>query len=149
MGGALSLLGARRPAHHNLWQRYQVRDVLHVHDLLDAMQAARNGVAKTRGQVYNLGGGMSRAVSIVEMLRQIEKTTGNRPDLQYSDVRPGDQPLYISDTSKVERDTGWRARRSVEQTLRHIHAFWEANSDVISGGHPHASTPQMLAEEVA
>jgi CDP-paratose 2-epimerase len=128
---------------------YQIRDVLHVYDLLDAMQAARSCISKTRGQVYNLGGGMSRAISIVEMLRQIETITGEQPDLLYSAVRPGDQPLYISDTTKIERDTGWKAHRSVAQTLNNIHAFWDANSDIIAGVDHHASAPEMLTEEVA
>lgn len=128
---------------------YQVRDVLHVHDLLDAMQAVRTSIGRTRGQVFNLGGGMSRAVSIVEMLDQIHQITGERPDLRYSDVRPGDQPLYISDTTKIEAATGWRARRSVAQTLKHIHSFWQANSDAIAGRHPLTSAPELLTEEVA
>ena len=127
---------------------FQVRDVLHVHDLLDAMQAARCSISQTRGQVYNLGGGISRAVSIVEMLEQIHAATNVRPELRYSDVRPGDQPLYISNTGKLERDTGWRARRSVAQTLESLRAFWDANSDIIAG-HRLASAPEMLTEEVA
>src|SRR5947199_1388753 len=55
---------------------YQVRDVLHVHDLVDAMQAVYREQARTRGQVYNLGGGMERATSVMEMLEQISALTG-------------------------------------------------------------------------
>ena len=128
---------------------YQVRDILHVHDLLDAMQAVRANLPHTRGKVYNLGGGLKRAVSIVQMLRQIEQITGEQPQLNYSEVRPGDQPLYISDTGRLEQDTGWRPRRSVSQTLQAIHQFWQANSAAISGGRPLANAPHMLAEEVA
>lgn len=128
---------------------FQVRDVLHVHDLLDAMQAVRASLATARGQVFNLGGGMSRAVSIMQMLEQIQQITGEQPNLRYSEVRPGDQPLYISDTTMIERTTGWRARRSIAQTLRHIHNFWHANSDVIAGPHALASAPEMLTGEVA
>lgn len=128
---------------------YQVRDVLHVHDLLDAMQSVRTSLRGARGEVFNLGGGMSRAVSIVQMLEQIQQITGEQPDLRYSEVRPGDQPLYISDTSKIERVTGWRPRRSVAQTLKHIHSFWQANADAIAGPHAMASSGEMVTEEVA
>ncbi|MDP9039775.1 MAG: GDP-mannose 4,6-dehydratase [Acidobacteriota bacterium] len=128
---------------------YQVRDVLHVHDLLDAMQAARASLARTRGNVYNLGGGMKRAVSILEMLEQIEQVTGEAPDLRYRDVRPGDQPLYISNTGLLERHTGWRPRRSVTQTLKAIQAFWDSNSDVINHGRQLASTAERLTQELA
>ena len=54
---------------------FQVRDVLHVHDLVDAMLAVRRNMDRTRGQIYNLGGGQERAVSIIEMLHAIEART--------------------------------------------------------------------------
>lgn len=111
---------------------YQVRDILHVHDLIDAMMAARRGIDRTRGQVFNLGGGMERAVSVMEMLHTIEHKTGKRLRLRYSEVRPGDQPLYISNTSKLETIAGWHARRSVAQILESIHHFWLQNHENIT-----------------
>jgi CDP-paratose 2-epimerase len=127
----------------------QVRDILHVHDLLDAMEAAHANIGCTRGQVYNLGGGMKRAVSILEMLEQIESVTGYNPALRYSSVRPGDQPLYISDTSRMEHDTGWRPRRSVTQTLNAIYAFSQNYPESVAARQL-APAPQMIAaEEVA
>jgi CDP-paratose 2-epimerase len=125
---------------------HQVRDILHVYDLIDAILAARNAPSQTRGEVYNLGGGISRAASVLEMLRSIERMTGEPLHLNYSDVRPGDQPLYIADTARLEHDTGWRARRSLADTLESIHAFWQSNSDVIS---PRFALPEFIAQEVA
>ena len=110
----------------------QVRDVLHVHDLVDAMMAARNAVSRTRGQVFNLGGGMNRAISVMQMLREIERKTGSSLKLHYREVRPGDQPLYISNTAKLEAYTGWRPRRSLGQTLDAIYRFWLQNQDKIA-----------------
>ena len=104
---------------------YQVRDVLHVHDLVDAMGLARRSCLRTRGQIYNLGGGIDRSVSVIELLRQIERKTRRRLKLEYSAARPGDQPWYVADTTKLETDTGWRARRSLEQILDSIHGFWK------------------------
>jgi CDP-paratose 2-epimerase len=104
---------------------YQVRDVLHVHDLIEAMCLARRNYMRTRGQVYNLGGGLDRSVSVIELLRQIERRTRRRLNLDYSAARPGDQPWYVADTTKLETDTGWRARRSLEQILESIHGFWK------------------------
>jgi CDP-paratose 2-epimerase len=106
---------------------YQVRDILHVHDLIDAMIEARAAVERTRGQVFNVGGGMKRAVSVIEMLDQIQQQTGKPPRRRFCEVRPGDQPLYISDTTKLERLTGWRARRSLADTLNAIQRFWQHN----------------------
>ena len=46
----------------------QVRDVLHVADLVDAMLAARAHIRDAAGEVYNIGGGMERSASVLEML---------------------------------------------------------------------------------
>lgn len=128
---------------------YQVRDVLHVHDLIDAMTAARAAVDQTRGQIFNLGGGVERAISVLEMLSEIERKTKRTPQLRYSQVRPGDQPLYITDTSKLERYTGWRACRSVRQTLESIYDFWLQNRERIAGAIVEPIGVAQLEMEVA
>lgn len=111
----------------------QVRDVLHVHDLLNAMAAARENMAGTAGAVYNVGGGMQRTASVQEMLGSIAELTGVTPRLAYAASRPGDQPLYISDTARLQGDTGWHARHSVADILQSIQEFWNNNAEVIGG----------------
>ncbi len=115
---------------------YQVRDILHVYDLLDAMSAVRRRAAVTQGEIYNLGGGLRRAVSVLEMLQCIEEKTAYPPRLKYSAVRPGDQPLYISDTRKLEHHTGWRAALSIDRILEDIDSFWRANHEGILATRP-------------
>ncbi len=127
----------------------QVRDVLHVHDLLDAMLLARSRVRSTRGQVYNVGGGMKRTASVQEMLRSVETLTGVAPRLLYAAVRPGDQPLYISNTGKLEAATGWCARRSTGDILSAIQSFWKDNMEVVSGRFRAERPAAALAGSVA
>jgi CDP-paratose 2-epimerase len=124
---------------------YQVRDVLHVHDLVDAMGLARRNYLRTRGQVYNLGGGLDRSISVIELLRKIEHKTRRRLNLDYSSARPGDQPWYVADTSKLENDTGWRPRRSLEQVLDSIHGFWKETHSEAAIRHD----SKTFAQEVA
>jgi CDP-paratose 2-epimerase len=123
---------------------FQVRDVLHVHDLVDAMMAARAARERTRGQVYNLGGGMSRAVSVIELLNECERRTGMPLHLDYTAVRPGDQPLYITDTHKIESHTGWKARRGVEDILEDIEQFWHKHRERIAD---HSAAPTAFNRE--
>jgi CDP-paratose 2-epimerase len=129
---------------------YQVRDVLHVHDLVDAMLATHSAIERTRGQVFNLGGGLARSVSVIEMLKEIEHKTKRSLRLDFSQVRPGDQPLYISDTSKLEQHTGWRPRRSLAQILDSIYQFGVQNQESVATPFaPVARASDMFAAEVA
>jgi len=116
------------------------------------MMAARAARKHTRGQVFNLGGGMSRAVSVIELLRECERRAGVPLHLEYSAVRPGDQPLYITDTRKLEAHTGWKARRSIEDILEDIEQFWHRYREAIAGITAAPTTfnqPDVLEREVA
>lgn len=124
----------------------QVRDVLHVHDLIDAMMASRNAVERTRGNVFNVGGGISRAISVLELLQEIEQRIGKPPRCRFREVRPGDQPLYISDTSKLQSFTGWSPARSLGATLDGIHNFWLQNRENIVSLATRAATPALPVE---
>ncbi len=131
---------------------FQVRDILHVHDLIDGMMAARSAQDRTTGEIYNLGGGLERAVSIVEMLDAIAAETGMKPVIRYDGTRPGDQPLYISDTSKLTAHTGWKARRSCVETLKAIHSFWSGNRALLASQRnvrAEIERSSFVAEEVA
>ncbi len=132
---------------------FQVRDVLHVYDLIDAMMAARACRDRTRGEVFNLGGGMERTISVLEMLRECERRSEYPLHLSYTDTRPGDQPLYISDTSKLERLTGWKPQRSLQDIVDSIESFWRSNRDRIAAetNFRPSFTPdvELLPQEVA
>jgi CDP-paratose 2-epimerase len=128
---------------------FQVRDVLHVYDLVEAMNTAKRNMAKTSGEIYNLGGGMERAVSVTEMLRSIATETGINPSLHYRDIRPGDQPLYISNTEKLAAHTGWRPRFSNRETLQAIHHFWKDNRNLFEHMSNVVVAPELVGQEVA
>ncbi len=105
----------------------QVRDILHVHDLLDAMELAAARREVTAGQVYNVGGGPAQAISVREAIAAIEKQTGERIRAELSEARPGDQQIYVSDTVKLAAHTGWRPTRTLDQTFADIAAFWHSD----------------------
>ena len=105
----------------------QVRDVLHVHDLIDAMEriAAQRDVCA--GEVYNVGGGMAQAISVRQALALIFERTGVQPNIQWSEARPGDQQIYISDMGKLTAHTGWRPTRGLDAILNDICGFWRSD----------------------
>ena len=108
----------------------QLRDVLCVHDLVKAIQAARENCERTRGQIYNLGGGPANTVSLLELMAMIEELTGRKLAMRLDEPRPGDQLVYVTDFSKLVRDTGWQPEYGVAQTLQVIHDWWKKNRDI-------------------
>ena len=131
---------------------FQVRDVLHVHDLLDAMDLAYTHRDAVRGEVFNVGGGHVNSVSVLEMLDAIERELGCKPKLRYRATRPGDQPLYISDTTKLMRATGWQPQQSLVDTLQSIYSFWGRNSALLAAQRAtreDSTAVELVPEEVA
>jgi CDP-paratose 2-epimerase len=109
----------------------QVRDVLHVADLIAAMDAVRKNRDLTAGEIFNVGGGMDRAVSVLQVLQFIQDEFGRPLRSVHAKTRPGDQPIYITDFRKLTSYTGWRPHRDLRTTLADIHTFWKQNHDAI------------------
>ena len=86
----------------------QVRDLLYVDDLVEAMLLARARIGDLQGRPFNLGGGPANAVSLLEILRLIEQLAGAPPQVRFGPWRPGDQLYYVSDTRALCARTGWR-----------------------------------------
>jgi CDP-paratose 2-epimerase len=127
----------------------QVRDILHVSDLIDAMEYATASAGDIAGEVFNIGGGLLHAISVREMLSTIAELTGRVPVLHYSATRAGDQPLYISNTAKLEKRTGWSAHQSISMVLRDIHQFWCSNRELLASHRGPVFQQTSVAEEVA
>jgi len=86
----------------------QVRDVLFVDDLVDALARAWERIADVRGQAFNIGGGPHNTLSLRELLGMIERLRGSCPSVRFEPWRTGDQRYYVSDPSAFARATGWK-----------------------------------------
>ena len=94
----------------------QVRDVLHVNDLLDAYDAAIEKIDVAAGRVYNLGGGPLNVMSVwAEFGPILEKLLGKEIPVTRGDWRPGDQKVFYADIRKAERELDWKPKIGVEQ----------------------------------
>ena len=95
----------------------QVRDQIHARDVIDCFWAFAQ--APRPGEVYNLGGGKQNAASLMECVEMIDKRTGKRPRLTYSEQnRIGDHICYYSDLRKFEAHyPGWRIKHSLDEII--------------------------------
>jgi CDP-paratose 2-epimerase len=111
----------------------QVRELLFIDDLVAAYEAAAEHIDVTAGQVYNIGGGADFTLSIWKEFGPIlEKLSGHPPTVGWSEWRPGDQPVYVSDISKAKRDFGWQPLINVESGLQTLWAWIDDNEDILA-----------------
>lgn len=102
----------------------QVRDVLHVDDLLDVYDLAVAKIKTNAGQVYNIGGGAQNTISVwKEFSPKLERLLGRHIPVSWGDWRPGDQPVYISDIRKAEKNLGWKPKINVNEGLQHLYQW--------------------------
>ncbi len=99
----------------------QVRDILYIDDLIKAFELAVRKIEKTKGRVYNIGGGPKNVISVwKEFGPIIEELLGRKIKVRDSDWRPGDQNVYISDIRKAKRDFGWEPKIGVEEGIKKL-----------------------------
>ncbi|HET8996465.1 MAG TPA: NAD-dependent epimerase/dehydratase family protein [Acetobacteraceae bacterium] len=79
----------------------QVRDVLHVDDAVRAYVGAWQRMGTVAGQAFNLGGGPSNAISLLQLIRHIESLLGRSVAVRFSDWRPNDQRWFVADPRRV------------------------------------------------
>ena len=109
----------------------QVRDILHVHDLIQAYDLAVEKIDVARGQVYNLGGGPSNVMSIwSEFGPRLEKLLGKKIEVGRGDWRPGDQRVFYANVSKAKNEMGWEPTISVEQGVNMLYEWVQANKNL-------------------
>jgi CDP-paratose 2-epimerase len=99
----------------------QVRDNIHSHDVVRAIQAFhRNPRAAA---VYNLGGGRGNSISMLEAISACERIAGRPLKHSFSEeARIGDHRWWISDLSDFRRDyPEWDLEIGLEEILVDIH----------------------------
>ena len=109
----------------------QVRDVLHVHDLLDAYDAAIERIDRARGGVYNMGGGPRNVLAVwAEFGPILERLLGKKIEVAHADWRPGDQRVFYADYSKAQRELGWEPKIDLEEGIERLFNWVKANKEL-------------------
>jgi CDP-paratose 2-epimerase len=107
----------------------QVRDLLHVDDLIDLLDDQLARPEHWDGIVANVGGGRACSLSLREATELCRELTGAEVRVESAgEDRPGDVPVYISDCARLFAHCDWRPRRGARDTLADI-AAWAAAHD--------------------
>ncbi len=103
-------------------QGKQVRDLLHVDDLAELIEAQLARFETLAGSTFNVGGGLASSLSLLETTALCREITGRAiPIRQVAETRPADLKLYITDARRVTQATGWTPRRRPHETLTAIY----------------------------
>lgn len=99
----------------------QVRDILFVDDLINCYFAAVHLINETKGEVFNIGGGIVNSLSLLELFSILENELNI--EMKYSNLpwRKSDQKVFVSNIAKAEKIFGWSPKiKSLEGLKRMI-----------------------------
>jgi CDP-paratose 2-epimerase len=99
----------------------QVRDLLHPDDLCDLVRQQLQSWPLVSGRTFNVGGGRSGSVSLLEFTRLCQETTGRKVTIaEESATSPVDIPWYVTDHGQVTTLLNWMPLRSPKQIVNDI-----------------------------
>lgn len=102
----------------------QVRDFLHVDDFCGLVLDQVANFSLYAGGRFNAGGGVENSVSLSELTRLCEETSGKTiPMRSVAENRPADVRIYLTDNRRVMGVNGWRPRLGAGRVLGDIHEW--------------------------
>ena len=110
----------------------QVRDVLWVSDLVDAYDAALQHIDVISGRAYNIGGGPSNTLSLLELIAMLDRRFDRKLAHQFDDWRPGDQKVFISDIRKAASEFGWTPRVTPAEGVERLSRWLQDNTTLVN-----------------
>jgi CDP-paratose 2-epimerase len=96
----------------------QVRDTLYVKDLVEAFDLFIR--SKLKHVVFNMGGGPRNTLSVLELLDILQDVTSAKPGVSFSEWRPADQRVYISDIRKAQEMLHWKPKVAPQEGVKRL-----------------------------
>jgi len=98
----------------------QVRDLLDARDLSRLYEQVISDIDRSRGEIYNVGGGPENELNLLEVIERIGALTGKQPRYTFADWREGDQEYYVSDITKAKEQLGWEPEIAFDRGLEDL-----------------------------
>lgn len=108
----------------------QLRDIIYASDVAEAFDA----FYKTRkAGIYNIGGGMECAISLLECIELIKEISGKEPVVKFAEPRLGDLLYFVCDTSKAKRELQWEPKVSTKEGVSRLIDWVKGNENLFHG----------------
>jgi len=108
----------------------QVRDLLHVDDLVELYVRVVERAGDCAGRAYNVGGGPANTLSLLELLALLEERHGREIAVAYADARLADQKVFVCDISRANTDLGWEPQVGVADGVNRLLDWIAGHSDI-------------------
>jgi CDP-paratose 2-epimerase len=107
----------------------QIRDIIYATDICEAFDA----FYKTRKSgVYNIGGGLKTALSLLECIDLIGEINGRKPEVKFAPDRWADLRYFICDISKAQKELGWEPKVIPEEGMSMLINWIKENRDILT-----------------
>ncbi len=101
-----------------------IRDYIDINDLVEAhliaLERLLNGQNEANVEIFNLGAG--KGYSVLEVIKEFEKTNNLKLNYIITERRPGDVEKIWANPSKANKILGWQTRRTLSDSLK---TAWE------------------------
>lgn len=109
----------------------QVRDLLHIHDLVRAYEQVILKIDEVSGQAFNIGGGPDNTLSIwSEFEPLLSEFKGTDIPVSYGEWRPGDQQVFVADIRKAADLLGWRPQIKPHDGIYQLYQWVASNPEL-------------------
>jgi len=105
----------------------QVRDIAYASDMVDLYLRAYKNIDHIKGQVFNVGGGISNSSSLLELFTFLEKELDIKLKYQQLPVRESDQRVFVADLKKTKKLILWEPKISKEEGVRKMIEWLKSN----------------------
>ena len=111
---------------------YQIRDVLHIQDLVNLLKIQIKKFNKINNQIFTVGGSTKSFTSLNELTGICKKITGNKikftkkPRTSIYDI-----PYFITDNKKVTKTYGWTPKKNINDIVKDIYIWMLMNKKKI------------------
>ncbi|MBF0621034.1 MAG: NAD-dependent epimerase/dehydratase family protein [Magnetococcales bacterium] len=107
----------------------QLRDIVFATDVCTAFHAFYE---KQQPGIYNIGGGETNTISLLECIDYLEEVLGRKVDYQFGGERHGDLKYFVSDTSLAKKQLGWEPTISPQVGLKRLHDWVLENKRIFN-----------------
>ncbi len=109
----------------------QLRDILHVDDLICAYNTAIAHPDTITGEAYNIGGGPNNTLALIELITILEREIGISITYNIDEWRPCDQKVFVCNIEKAKQHLAWQPKIGVFEGIQNLIGWIKQNRNVL------------------